>query len=107
MEQRKATVLEFKSKNKNLVKLCKIVKISRSCIYLKRKLSILKPPGRPAPGFTINRDGKIIYDEIIINPAGNGECILNVPLRMREGAKLTIVAGKKFTVNGNVRIANQ
>ena len=49
----------------------------------------------------------LIYDEIIINPAGNGECILNVPLRMREGAKLTIVAGKKFTVNGNVRIANQ
>ncbi|MBL0358067.1 MAG: hypothetical protein IPP72_14900 [Chitinophagaceae bacterium] len=48
----------------------------------------------------------LIYDEIIINPAGNGECILNVPLRIREGGKLTIIAGKKFTVNGNVRVAN-
>lgn len=67
MEQRKVTVLEFKAKKKNLVTLCKIVEISRSCIYLKTKLALVKPPGRPAPGFIVNRDGEIIYDEIIIN----------------------------------------
>jgi len=47
-----------------------------------------------------------VSDEIVINPAGNGECILNVPLRMRTGGKLTVTAGKKFRVNGNVRVAN-
>ena len=60
MEQRKATVIEFKNKNKNLSQLCKIFKISRSCIYIKEKISIVRSPGRPAPGFTINRDGEII-----------------------------------------------
>ena len=47
-----------------------------------------------------------VSDEIIINPAGTGECILNVPLRMRTGGKFTVVAGKKIRVNGNVRVAN-
>jgi len=47
-----------------------------------------------------------VSDEIIINPAGSGECFLNVPLRMRAGGKLTVIAGKNFRVNGNVRVAN-
>jgi hypothetical protein len=48
----------------------------------------------------------LISDEIIINPAGNGECILNVPLRMRAGGKFTLVTGKKLKINGNLRVAN-
>jgi hypothetical protein len=48
----------------------------------------------------------IIADEIIINPAGNGECILNVPLRIRSGGKLTLVTGKKLKINSNLRVVN-
>jgi len=46
-----------------------------------------------------------LSDEIIINPAGNGTCILNVPLRLRAGGKFTLITGKKLVVNGNVRVA--
>jgi len=64
LEQRKATVLEFK---KYFVsRTCKVAGISRSCVYFRRKTQIIKPPGRPAPGFTINRDGEVIQDEIIV-----------------------------------------
>jgi len=48
----------------------------------------------------------IIYEQILINPAGTGECILNVPLRIRTGGNITLITGKKFRVNGNLRIAN-
>jgi len=36
--------------------------------------------------------------EIIINPLGNGECILTVNQTITDGAKLTILAGKKLIV---------
>ncbi len=65
MEQRKATVLEFKQGN-ILVKICKFAKISRSSIYLKKSLRSIKPPGRPPPGFSINRNGETIKDEVIV-----------------------------------------
>ena len=43
--------------------------------------------------------------EIIINPAGNSECLLNTPLQtISSGAKLTIMAGKKFRVPVNMEI---
>lgn len=29
-------------------------------------MQVVKPPGRPPPGFTINRDGAVIKDEVII-----------------------------------------
>ncbi len=48
----------------------------------------------------------LISDEIIIDPAGNGECIVNVPVRMRAGGRFTIAPGKKVIINGNVRVAN-
>ena len=64
MEQRKATVLEFKSYF--VLRTCKFAGISRSCVYFKRKMQVIKPPGRPAPGFTINRDGEVIEDATIV-----------------------------------------
>lgn len=42
-------------------------------------------------------------DEIIIDPA-SGECILNVPLTIRKGAKITVAPGKKLILNNNVVI---
>jgi hypothetical protein len=42
--------------------------------------------------------------EIIIDPAGNGECILNTLQVVAPGAKITVVAGKKFKVIGNVLV---
>lgn len=42
--------------------------------------------------------------EIIIDPAGNGECILNVPQTVLSGAKLSVQKNKKFRVNGNLQI---
>jgi putative transposase len=65
VEQRKATVLEFKRKTK-LNKLCRYAEISRSCIYIKQKIQIIRSQGRPVPGFSINRDGEVIEDKKII-----------------------------------------
>lgn len=65
MEQRKATVLEFKRKGAFL-KVCSFARVSRSCVYFRRKLEVVSPPGRSPPGFTINRDGEVIYDEKIV-----------------------------------------
>jgi putative transposase len=66
VEQRKTTVLEFKLKKYNLAKVCKFIGVSRSCIYIKTKLGIVRSAGRPPPGFTVNRTGEIVYDETVI-----------------------------------------
>ena len=66
MEQRKAAVLEFYQTNYFFKKTCQMAGVSRSCVYYKRKLELVKPPGRPPPGFTMNRDGKVIKDEVIV-----------------------------------------
>jgi putative transposase len=67
VEQRETTVLEFKNRKRNLNKICKFAAVSRSCVYLKTKLTIVKPPGRPPPGYTVNRSGEIIRDEVIVH----------------------------------------
>ena len=41
---------------------------------------------------------------IIANPAGTGECILNVPQTLAKGASLVVNPGKKFKVLGNLTI---
>jgi serine protease AprX len=41
---------------------------------------------------------------IIINPAGNGECILNSSQQIAEGAYFTVMPGKKLLVPGNLNI---
>jgi hypothetical protein len=40
-------------------------------------------------------------NEIIIDPVGGGMCELNIPCTLPAGAKLIIIAGKKFLVKGN------
>jgi hypothetical protein len=42
--------------------------------------------------------------EIIIDPAGNGECILNTEQVVAPGARITVVTGKKFKVVVDVLI---
>ena len=41
---------------------------------------------------------------IFINPAGNGECILNIPQTITRGATIRVEPGKRFRVNGNLII---
>jgi hypothetical protein len=55
-------------------------------------LNGLKPPYQLPAGY-----------EIVINPA-NGECLLDVPLTIMPGAKLTVAPGKAFNVKGDLNI---
>lgn len=66
MEQRKTTVIEFKGKY-FISSLCRFASVSRTAVYFKNKVHRVKPPGRTPPGHTVNRDGKVIYDETIIH----------------------------------------
>ncbi len=42
--------------------------------------------------------------EIIIEPAGAGQCLLDLPQALSAGARLTVVPGKNLTVMGNLII---
>ena len=42
--------------------------------------------------------------EIIINPAGNSSCILNIAQTIATGSKLTVATGKNFLVQGNLTL---
>ena len=42
--------------------------------------------------------------EIIINPAGNSSCILNIAQTIVTGSKLTVTTGKNFLVQGNLTV---
>lgn len=42
--------------------------------------------------------------EIIINPAGNGECLMNKPQEVKPGGKFTVVAGKKIRLLGAIDV---
>jgi hypothetical protein len=44
----------------------------------------------------------IAGNEIIIDPAGGGSCALDIPYTLPAGAILTVNAGKKFLVQGNL-----
>lgn len=48
------------------MKICKFAEVSRSCVYIINKLKVVKSPGRPPPGFTINRDGSVISDSAVV-----------------------------------------
>ena len=42
--------------------------------------------------------------EILIDPVAGGECVLNVSQTISSGSKITVIAGKKFTIPGNLTI---
>ena len=42
--------------------------------------------------------------EIIISPAANGTCILNVPQNILPGGKLTVQQDKNFIIQGNLTV---
>jgi hypothetical protein len=44
------------------------------------------------------------YSIVSINPAGAGECVLNVPATISKGTQLIVQPGKKFRVQGNLTI---
>ena len=66
MEQRKTTVLEFKSRG-SFRRICQAAEISTSSVYFLKKVEKVRPPGRSPPGFTVNRDGAIITDQTIVS----------------------------------------
>ncbi len=67
MEHRRRTVEEFVSQDRFCLKeICSWAEISRSCFYYKYKDEDCKRPGRPPPGFTLNRDGDVVSDATII-----------------------------------------
>lgn len=43
-------------------------------------------------------------DEVIINPADGGECILNVPVTVMPGAKFTVMPGKVLRLNNGLQV---
>jgi len=53
----------------------------------------LVPPGTVLTG-----------DEVIINPADGGECILNVPVTVMPGAKFTVMPGKVLRLNNGLQV---
>jgi hypothetical protein len=44
-------------------------------------------------------------NQIIINPADGGACVLNITYTVSPGAVLTVMPGKQFTLPGNLNIA--
>jgi hypothetical protein len=45
--------------------------------------------------------------QIIINPTGSGECILNVPVTVPTNSSISVAPGKKFIIQGNLTISKQ
>lgn len=67
MKHRRRTVEEFVDQSNYCLKeLCLWVKMSRSCFYYEYKNEDIKRPGRPPPGFTINRNGEVITDQVVV-----------------------------------------
>jgi hypothetical protein len=46
----------------------------------------------------------IAGNEIIIDPAGNGVCLLNIPYSLSPGATISTATGKNFIIRGNLFI---
>ena len=53
---------------------------------------------------TIPPDTLSAGNEIIINTQGGGQCILNVSYTVSHGAKLTVMSGKNFVIQGNLTL---
>ena len=67
MAERRETVKEFCiSRNYSIDQICDYAGLSRSCYYYQRFCSSTCSPGRPVPGYTVNRDGAIILDQTLV-----------------------------------------
>lgn len=66
MEQRREVVINFIQKNSCISKVCFFAGLNRSCFYYKNHCNTVIKSGRPIPGYTINRDEVIIFDEQIV-----------------------------------------
>lgn len=67
MGERRAVVEEFHAADESVRRVCKIASLSRSQFYYRKRIREVKPVGRPCPGYTVNRDGRRIEDELIVN----------------------------------------
>ena len=47
------------------------------------------------------------FVQIVINPSGEGTCILNVPVTVPNNSSISVAPGKKFIIQGNLTISNQ
>lgn len=52
-------------------KICRYAEFSRTQFYYNFKSTDVKSPGRPCPGFTMNRDGKVLPDDTILQHLKN------------------------------------
>lgn len=73
MAERRNTVKEITaaSPNVSVQKICRYANFSRTQFYYKFKNGQVKSPGRPCPGFTINRDGEVLSDDLILQHLKN------------------------------------
>lgn len=69
MAERRAVVVEVLQSNPNVkvAKVCQFAGYSRTQFYYNKRKSNIRSPGRPCPGFSINRDGNKITDDHILN----------------------------------------
>lgn len=73
MAERRETVkavIELKPAG-SIQKTCHFAEFSRTQFYYKFKNNKIKSPGRPCPGFTVNRDGKLLSDDLIVQHLKN------------------------------------
>jgi putative transposase len=71
-ERREVINLVLKQNPSAKVKqVCRFAEFCRTQFYYSKRCNNIKSPGRPVPGFTINRDGNIIQDTEIIERLKN------------------------------------
>jgi hypothetical protein len=56
------------------------------------------------PGNIVPPSVLAAYVDIVINPTGSGECILNVPLTVPATSSIKVAPGKTFIIQGNLDI---
>jgi putative transposase len=69
MAERREVVAEGKIKRPDaeISKLCQFSGYSRTQFYYSKKQLVIRSRGRPPPGFTVNRDGRTIFDHEVVN----------------------------------------
>lgn len=73
MAERRDTVKDITivKPSASVQKICQYANFSRTQFYYNFKDNQVKSPGRPCPGFTINRDGELLPDDLILQRLKN------------------------------------